>query len=153
MNATTFDALTRHLTGGLPRRKTLALLAGVAAPSILFALPQSALACKKVGKKCDKDNDCCDGAKCKNDKCKCKAGYSKCDKKCYDLEKDEQHCGECGNACKVGETCCTFPEPGGALTNCHDLRTQTTACGTSCDNVVNCLNTGQVCVNGECVNP
>jgi hypothetical protein len=142
------------LTTALPRRTSLALLAGVAAPSLVIATPEVTLACTKTGKKCDKDKDCCENAKCKNKKCRCKTGFTKCDKKCFDLEQNESHCGECNNACRDGETCCTFFEgPGGFVTACHDLRTQTTACGTGCNNVVNCFNTDQVCVDGECVDP
>ena len=54
--------------------------------------------------------------------------------------------------CCDGGTCCTFDDgPGGLLTGCFDLLTHTTACGLSCGTVVNCLNTDQVCVNGQCV--
>jgi hypothetical protein len=146
-----FDAFVRRLPANIGRRNALALLFGAIAASV--AAPRTALACKKVGKKCDKNKDCCDGAKCKGGKCKCKAGFAKCDERCYKLESDERHCGACGIACAPGEQCCTFFEPGGSTAQCYDLLTHTTACGLTCDTVVNCFNTGQICVNGVCVDP
>lgn len=53
--------------------------------------------------------------------------------------------------CCGGGTCCTFTEIDGPYTGCYDLLAHTTACGLSCEALVNCLNTGQQCVNGECV--
>lgn len=148
MTSTFCEVFPRLLTIARQRRSVIGLLAVGAA----LVHPQLALACKKVGKTCDKDGDCCDGAKCKNKTCRCKSGYTKCDKRCYDLDNDEQHCGTCGNACKTGETCCTFSrseqEP-----RCFDLSSDTTACGTTCDTAVNCLNTDQICVAGACVDP
>jgi hypothetical protein len=65
MDERRFDRIARRLGHGIPRRPLIA----AAAATVLAALqrPQSALACKKVGKKCDKNNDCCDGARCKGD--------------------------------------------------------------------------------------
>jgi hypothetical protein len=104
-----FDALTRHL-GRLANRRSL--LGASLALLGRSALPESALACKKVGRKCDKNKACCDHAKCKGDKkdqkgkCRCKSGYKECNKRCYDLDKDRQNCGACGNACLTPEACC-----------------------------------------------
>jgi hypothetical protein len=47
--------------------------------------------------------------------------------------------------------CCTFREIDGTYTGCFDLLTRQTTCGLSCETIVNCLNTDQQCVNGECV--
>lgn len=106
MDAESFDAFTRRLTTGLPRRRTIALLAGLVS-SLLYCVARTVEAgCKKVGKKCDKHNDCCDGARCKKDTCECKNGRTECGGKCYDLDKDEKHCGRCGNGC-IGPELCT----------------------------------------------
>jgi hypothetical protein len=97
------EAITRHLATELGRRRF-----GVGAATSLVAtmlLSRPALACKKVGKKCDKNNDCCDGAKCKKDTCKCKSGRTECGGKCYKLDKDEKHCGACNNRCTGPELC------------------------------------------------
>lgn len=63
--------------------------------------------------------------------------------------------GSCGssNDCCEGGTCCTFNDVGGPESKCFDLLTHTTACGLTCETVVNCFNSGQICVNGVCVNP
>jgi hypothetical protein len=98
-----FDALTRRL-GSITNRRSLL---GAVATALLgrSALPESALACKKVGKKCDKTKDCCDGARCKGDRkdkkgrCRCKGGRKECGGKCKNLDTDEKHCGSCNNSC------------------------------------------------------
>jgi hypothetical protein len=41
----------------------------------------------------------------------------------------------------------------GPYSGCYDLLSHTTACGLSCETIVNCLNTDQQCVNGQCVDP
>ena len=106
MDPRSFDAFARQLTTGLPRRRTLALLAGAVASLFARGADTVEAGCKKVGKKCDKNKDCCDGAKCKKDTCKCKSGKTECGGKCYDLGKDEKHCGSCGNGC-IGNELCT----------------------------------------------
>jgi len=44
----------------------------------------------------------------------CPAGFSACGPNCVDLASDAQHCGACGNACDLGDTCvldsCVAPE-------------------------------------------
>jgi hypothetical protein len=61
-------------------------------------------------------------------------------------------CTESRDCCDGG-TCCTFNDEGGPESLCFNLLTHTTACGLTCETVVNCLNTAQICVNGECVDP
>jgi DNA-binding beta-propeller fold protein YncE len=105
MNEQRFDGIARILGTHAGRR---ALAGGLASLLAGLTIPQSALACKKVGKKCDKSKDCCDGATCKggkHGKCKCKSGFTTCNTKCYDLDRDEDHCGGCGNACQPDEFC------------------------------------------------
>lgn len=104
MDAGRFDSLTRSLTAGLPRRKalTIVLIGGARA---LGEPGPAAAGCKKVGKKCGRNNDCCDNARCGGKRCKCKSGFTECGGKCYDLDKDEKHCGDCGAACAAGDSC------------------------------------------------
>lgn len=109
MNAQWFDGLTRQLAMRQPRRTTIALAVGALATVLAGRNRDAQASCKKVGKTCDKNKDCCDGAQCKKDKCKCKCknGFTKCGKKCYDLDKDEKHCGSCNIQCAEddGEIC------------------------------------------------
>jgi hypothetical protein len=133
MDERRFDRIARRLGHGIPRRPLIA----AAAATVLAALqrPQSALACKKVGKKCDKNNDCCDGARCKGDtkkkkgKCRCKSGWKDCDgdKKCERLNTDE-HCGSCGNACTPVQGCCE----GTSCIELLDNNEHCGACGNAC---------------------
>lgn len=87
----------------MPRRPLLGVLAGGLLAALAF--PEPASACKKAGKKCDKDRDCCDHAKCQGKKCTCKSGFDECGGKCRDLDKDVNHCGGCNTACLLGESC------------------------------------------------
>jgi hypothetical protein len=126
------DTFARQLARSMRRRPAIGVLAGPL--SFGLARPQPALACKKVGKKCDKTKDCCDGARCGGKKCKCKNGFSKCNKRCYDLDQDANHCGACNNACAAGETCCDG--------QCVDLQTDVTncgSCGRACDENMECV--------------
>ena len=186
MDEQPFDMLARRLARAGPRRPLFGGLAGAVLTRL--ALPETALACKREGRKCDRNQDCCDGARCKggkNGKCRCKGGFTKCGGKCKNFDTDENHCGNCNTGCAAGipcsdgtccipvrgafeepagscvssdeccagGTCCTFNDPGGPQSICIDLLTHQTACGSTCETVVNCLNfqPDRQCVNGECV--
>jgi hypothetical protein len=106
MDHRSFDRFVGLIGDAIPRR----LLIAAGAATLLPALggPESALACKKVGKKCDKNKDCCDGARCnggKRGKCRCKSGRKECGSKCKNLDNDENHCGSCNTACPEGIPC------------------------------------------------
>ena len=136
-----FDDFTQSFHSRWPRRTALGLAAGIATTTLLAQRHAARAGCKKVGKKCDKNKDCCDGARCGGGKCKCKSGYNKCNKKCYDLDKDEQHCGDCATACGAEETCCSG--------TCADLQNDVNNCG-SCGRA--CEATME-CIVGVCVYP
>jgi hypothetical protein len=125
--------------------------------------------CKGKKCKCKSGYDDCDGnGKCErvtNDDANCGACENICPdgencrdgtcERCVPLtplfEQPPQTCSSDAECCGDG-LCCTFDdESGGFITGCYDLLTHATACGLSCDAVVNCHNTGQICVDGECV--
>ena len=58
INESRFDTLSRTLAGGLLRRRAIGK--AIVLLAVTAALPRDARACKKVGKKCDTNNDCCD---------------------------------------------------------------------------------------------
>lgn len=104
MDSPRIDAVARLMASGIRRQQLTRSLAGALLGGL--ALPGAALAgCKKAGKKCDKNKDCCDGAECKGGECKCKSGRDECGGKCYKLNNDEKHCGDCDTKCEAGETC------------------------------------------------
>ncbi len=171
MEGAQFDSLTHALISSR-RGNVKALLGGAFGMLLAGRAGEQVLAgCKKVGKRCDKNKDCCDGAKCKggkNGKCKCKSGFDDCngDGTCEPVTNDV-NCGACvpvtppfspfagfcssDQECCDNALCCTFDDADGPVSICIDVLTHTTACGLSCDSLVNCFNTNQVCVNGECV--
>ncbi len=106
MDAQGFDAFTRQLTSGLPRRKAITFLAAAGLFIFPGRAPSAEAGCKKVGKKCEKNKDCCDKSTCKGKKCKCKSGLEECGGKCKNLENDGSHCGACNNVCPaIAELC------------------------------------------------
>ena len=94
---------------------------------------------RRWGRSCDQNNDCCTGAECRGGECQCKSGREECDGKCFNLDTDERHCGDCPTACAKGQTCCD-----GA---CVDLESNGDHCG-SCDAV---CTASQGCCAGTCV--
>jgi hypothetical protein len=70
MDGQRFDAWTRTLASGLPRRAALRALAGfgIATAATHSALGEAA-ACSPIGEDCSKDMPCCDGASCKGGTC------------------------------------------------------------------------------------
>ncbi len=156
-----FDALTRHLVSITARRSLL----GAFAAALLgrLALPESALACKKVGKKCDKNKDCCDGARCKGDKkdkkgkCRCKSSFTTCNKTCCSAS-DECFDGACvtpPGGCPPGaDSCgngvdifcgdqigCECSQSTEGQTLCGQVATPGAMCG-QCDSSADCVSFG-----------
>jgi hypothetical protein len=139
------DTLARQLARTTARRSAIGVLASLL--SLGLASPQTALACKKVGKKCDKNKDCCDGARCKGGKkgkCRCKTGFSECSNKCFNLDNDEKHCGDCDTACAPGATCQDGACACARNDNAFACGTSGNVCGPACAE-------NEACVDGACV--
>jgi hypothetical protein len=97
-------------------------------------------ACSKDGKcMCGKNAGCATGSGC-------------CDGKCFDVQTDEDNCGECGKQCADGLTC--------TAGDCRCPNLNDTACGDDCvdtntdeDNCGKCgkeCAVGATCVSGTC---
>ena len=105
------DALARELASGeISRRAALRRLGaaaiGIGTASIPGAQALGAAASKRCPSSRRCDGKCCPKhSHCKRSKCRCDSGYTKCGKKCVDLTKNPNNCGDCGVACGAGEVC------------------------------------------------
>lgn len=136
------DRFARSLAHGLSRRRLLGGLGGSAlAAGGLLATSKSALVCQRAGTTCDPRQRCCQGATCQGGVCICVAGSEQCDGdgRCVNFQSDQNHCGRCGGACAVGETCCAGL--------CVEAERDRANCGT-CGNV---CSENELCVLGSCL--
>ena len=95
-------------------------------------------------------------AACGDDYNPCASGQYLCDNMCVDFETDDNHCGECDNACGMWSDCrrgvceCVVDHAdcdGEQNTGCEvNFRENPDHCG-SCDHS---CETGQSCINGVC---
>ncbi len=144
MDASRFDTVVKEISAS--RRYTFkAILSGaVAALVSLQHSDQAAANCKKVGRKCERNNDCCNGATCKggqNGKCRCKNGFDDCDGdgRCESLADDPANCGACGVICGANTSCCDSV--------CIDIQSDPANCGACAA----ACNSGEACAAGTCI--
>jgi hypothetical protein len=136
------DEIAKRLSARLSRRGVIGGLGGglvAVAGGLSRPKPAPAGGCKKVGKQCEKNQDCCDGAECKGGECACKDGRDECHGLCVKLNIDEANCGACDNVCAAGQLCC--------VAACVDPSANRNHCG-ACN--VACGETER-CVAGTCV--
>jgi hypothetical protein len=156
MDEPRIDVIAKRLSAGFSRRRVVGGLSGglAAVGALLRPKPAPAGGCKKVGKLCDKNQDCCDHAECKGGECKCKSGWKECGGGvCVNRDTDESHCGHCGTVCGEDEVCdggeCTckdgWQDCAGDGT-CANLDKDENHCG-ACGNACGLL----TCCDGECV--
>ena len=95
-----------------------------------------------------KDNNC--NGNTDEEPCQCQQGFTNCNSTCYDLKKDNNHCGSCNTKCSSQQSCSSGLCCDKGLTNCNgtcvNLSYNTThcqSCGKSCAQ-------GQDCVAGAC---
>ena len=137
MDKRRIDTPSRMPARGAARRRIVGGLGGTLLG--LLALPSLApAACKKAGRRCDRNADCCDHATCKQEECACKNSFKACDGRCVDLAKDEQHCGRCDKTCAGFETCC-----GGGCVDVKADADNCGACGSECE-------ASELCDDGSC---
>jgi hypothetical protein len=124
--------------------------------------------CRRLGRECRRDSQCCSRncVRRGDDKvCGCPEGKSRCNERCVNLDRNENHCGSCGHHCEEGQECeggmcqggepiCNPPCPdrhecvqaeGGPQTFCQPI------CTPSCPNDCGCVDladgTGMGCIN------
>jgi hypothetical protein len=106
-----FDELARGLaTGNLSRGKALRLMGTALVGGVLASVPGVAWAddCRRLGRECRRDSQCCSEncVRRGDDKvCGCPEGKTRCGLRCVNLQKNENHCGECFNRCDEGQEC------------------------------------------------
>jgi hypothetical protein len=107
-----FDDLARGLgDGSITRGKALRLMGAALVGGALASLPGAALAdddCRSFGRRCRRDSQCC-SKNCvrrgDNKVCGCPEGQRRCNDRCVNLNRNENHCGTCSNRCDEGEQC------------------------------------------------
>lgn len=83
----------------------------------------------------------------------CRAGATRCGDECVLVNESREHCGECDNACGVGEVCAAgtcATSCGDELTECSGLCLDLDTNRANCGECGNACASGQVCVDGEC---
>jgi hypothetical protein len=105
------DELARGLaTGTLSRGKAIRWMGGAILGAALASIPGVAWAddCRRLGRECRRDSQCCSRNCIRrgDDKvCGCPEGKSRCNDRCVNLDRNENHCGECFNRCDEGVEC------------------------------------------------
>ena len=177
-----FDELAKGLaTGTLSRGKALRWMGGALLGAALASVPGVAWAndCRSLGRECRRDSQCCSKncVRRGDDKvCACPEGKTRCNDRCVNLNRNENHCGSCFNPCEEGEECVggvcqggqtpgctpgaecgTCVRPGGDIEPCFCWRSAdgtSDFCGSAGGRCVNscaeCVNTNlPVCVQGS----
>jgi hypothetical protein len=105
------DELSKELaTGTLSRGKAIRWMGGALLGAALASFPGVAWAndCRRLGRECRRDSQCCSRNCIRrgDDKvCGCPEGKTRCNDRCVNLERNENHCGSCFNRCEEGEEC------------------------------------------------
>ena len=143
------DELAKGLaTGTLSRGKALRWMGGALLGAALASVPGVAWAndCRRLGRECRRDSQCC-SKNCvrrgDNKVCGCPEGKKRCGDRCVNLNRNENHCGECFNRCAPGEECDHGVCGGGCTANGGDCSDPSECCGGFCDE------SGRCC-SGEC---
>jgi hypothetical protein len=105
------DELAKGLaTGTLSRGKAIRWMGGALLGAALASLPGVAWAndCRRLGRACRRDSQCCSRNCIRrgDDKvCGCPEGQDRCNDRCVNLDRNENHCGDCFNHCADGVEC------------------------------------------------
>ena len=170
------DELAKGLaTGTLSRGKAIRWMGGALLGAALASLPGMAWAddCRRLGRECRRDSQCC-SRNCvrwgDHKVCGCPEGKTRCGVRCVNLDRNERHCGSCGNRCDAGEQCVRGECQGGCPpgeTVCTGCACETVACipgtfgcnpsasdpsGGSCRANADGVGTTCVCAFGFCTN-
>src|SRR5215216_5363465 len=141
--ASSLDELAKGLANGtLSRGKAIRWMGGALLGAALASVPGVAWAndCRRLGRECRRDSQCCSKNCIRqgDDKvCACPEGKTACNERCVNLDRNENHCGECFNRCAEETTCVN----GACCPNAQ-------VCGTGTS--LTCCAEGERCVDGVC---
>ena len=105
------DELAKGLASGtLSRGKAIRWMGGALLGAALASVPGVAWAndCRRLGRECRRDSQCCSRNCIRrgDDKvCGCPEGKTRCNDRCVNLNRNDNHCGDCFNRCEAGEEC------------------------------------------------
>ena len=106
------DELAKGLaTGALSRGKAIRWMGGTLLGAALASIPGVALAdddCRRYGRRCRRDSQCCSRncVRRGGDRvCGCPEGQRRCNDRCVNLKRNENHCGSCSTRCDEGQEC------------------------------------------------
>jgi Stigma-specific protein, Stig1 len=134
-----FDELTKGLaTGTLSRGKAIRWMGGALLGAALASFPGVAWAndCRRLGRACRRDSQCCSRncVRRGDDKvCGCPEGQSRCNDRCVNLKRNENHCGSCGNRCEEGQECVEGVCGQACLSNSLSCTDGSQCCSNNCD--------------------
>ncbi len=137
------DELAKGLaTGTLSRGKAIRWMGGALLGAALASFPGVAWAdgCRRLGRECRRDSQCCSNncVRRGDDKvCGCPQGQRRCNDRCVNPKRNENHCGSCSNRCQTDQSCV-----GGVC--CPDAQ----VCGTGTS--LTCCAEGEECDQGVC---
>jgi hypothetical protein len=150
------DELAKGLaTGTLSRGKAIRWMGGALLGAALSSVPGVAWAddCRRLGRECRRDSQCCSRncVRRGDDKvCGCPEGKTRCNDRCVNLDRNENHCGECFNRCDDGEQCVRGECQGGCPpgeTVCTGCACETVACTPGTEGCTNIgTSTGGFCL-------
>ena len=152
------DELAKGLaTGTLSRGKAIRWMGGALLGAALASLPGVAWAndCRRLGRECRRDSQCCSRNCIRrgDDKvCGCPEGQRRCKDRCVNLQRNENHCGECFNRCAEGEECVSGECQGSCLPFNGTCIANDQCCSGVCSNGnCFCLQNGATCTtNIQC---
>ena len=149
-----FDDLARGLaTGTLSRGKAIRWMGGALLGAALASVPGVAWAndCRRLGRQCRRDSQCCSRNCIRQGDvkvCDCPEGKTACNERCVNLDRNDNHCGECFNRCAEDQECvdgmCRGDCPSGSTLIGTQCCPDAQVCVT--DTSVTCCAAAEVCV-------
>jgi hypothetical protein len=151
------DELAKGLASGtLSRGKALRWMGGALLGAALASVPGVAWAndCRRLGRQCRRDSQCCSNNCISQGDvkvCACPEGKTACNERCVNLERNDNHCGECFNRCDEDVECVEGVCGGSSLCPPREECDALSACGPDGSCCCYLSTEGPVLCSSECV--